>query len=89
MSKIDQNNGYVALAWDDVNSVPIEWYVDTSTGRVLMDIKVVTSHSGDTPSAKMDQNYENVPLFWDDTNNVVAPALCDVDGRLIVDVNVE
>ena len=87
MTKIDQNRGYVGLAYNGTD--PQELYVDTSTGRLLLDIKVVSSHDGDTPSVKRDQNYKNVVMFYDDTNDTAEPALCDADGLLICDVVVE
>ncbi len=88
MANKDANYTNVLKAINDSGD-PQALQADEITGRLLIDITVVSSLTGGTPSAERDANYVNTPLVYDETNDTTHPLLCDASGLLILDVNVE
>jgi len=93
MGKIDGNRGYVAMAiTDDVNQTPTALQVDSSTGRLLIEIAgIVTTSTPSLSGNQIDGNSEHVPTaVTDDANLVETPLI--VDNRndyLFIDLNIE
>jgi len=84
MAKIDGNRGYVSMAiTDDVNETPTALQVDSTTGRLLIEIAEIVTTSTPTLTCKPvdgnseyvstavtdDANLDEVPLMVDNRNN--------------------
>lgn len=83
---VDENNGYVALAWDGTDAASLR--VDPSTGRLLIVIVDSNPAAGSLSTAKIDENNESSSLAVDD-NGVIRPLLTDTNGYLLADLIIE
>lgn len=82
---IDENNGYVTLAFDGTDVQPL--LVDPVTGRLL--IKVTSDGGAYTnPSVKIDENNEDASFCVDD-NGDEKPLITNSSGELLIDLTIE
>jgi hypothetical protein len=86
MSKIDNNNKYVGLAFNGTITAPLK--VDSVTGRLLIDVVSVASTTPEDNFKEVDENSNNVSLASDGTN--VKNLLIDSrNGYLWLDLEIE
>ena len=86
----DENYQPPAYGKSTANNDLLPFKVDPVTGRLLVEIKVVSSLPSNLPGSKIDANRTPAALgVSDDANKEPMPLLTDDDGNLICDVIVE
>ena len=88
VAKIDDNRVRTVLGWDDTNSVTEPLQVATASGRLLLDLSVVTSTTPGALTAEYDDI--RVPLAYavsDDANETITPLMIDArNGVIFIDL---
>lgn len=88
-AKHDDNRVTSALAWDTTNSTPKNLLIDPVTGRLLIDVTLVASHTATVPtSVKRDDNRKpSLCATTDNASASVVPLLVEESTNyLLVDL---
>ena len=81
---MDDNNQYVALAYNGTESVPIK--VDPVTGRLLIEIHYLAEVSRTINPVKIDDNNESTSLALGDDGEIYPLQIDSRNGNLLVDI---
>ena len=89
MSRIDENNDYVAMAaTDDANTTPTPLKVDPITGRLEIVVSALVGSPVANTVLPTDDNNTGVSEAVD-INGVIKPLLTNSNSELLIDLTIE